>query len=103
MNEGDKQWILDAIRLYDRNHPLDQDSIAMSVTSAKREQTELQKSFKVSSRTGVVKGSQSDRRLGISIPEELFIIIRRRYPNIFSDPANYKWFKKNFPMFVVYR
>lgn len=99
---ADKRWIEDVIKIYDRNHPMDLDSIAMSVVSAKQEQNELQRSNLVS-KTGVIKGNEAGRRMGISIPEELLMIIRRRYKNIIRDPQQYQWFKKNFPMFVVNR
>ena len=100
MNESDKRWITDAIRHHDRRYPTGPDSIAMSVLSARQEQFELGLTKQVS-KTGVVKNSDSGRRMAISLPENLYIVLRKRYPTLFSDQKNLKWFKKTFPMFLV--
>lgn len=98
MNESDKRWIEDAIRHHDRRFPHGPDSIAMSVVSAQHEQNELKMTRKVS-KTGVIDNSQSGRRMTVALPENLYIVLRKKYPNLFSKDI--RWFKRNFPMFVL--
>ena len=100
MNESDKKWIADAIRHHDRRFPSGPDSIAMAVLSAKEEQRELQLMNDVS-KTGVIHNSDSGRRMSLTLPENLYIVLRKRYPTLFSDKANIKWFRRHFPMFVI--
>lgn len=95
---GDKQRIVDIIKLYDSQHPDGDDSIAMSVLSAQREQRELELMGAISRKTGVVKES-AGRRLSVVMPEGLYMILRKQYPTLLGEDI--KWFKKTFPMFVI--
>lgn len=102
MNESDKKWIENAIRHHDRRFPTGPDSIALSVVTAKKEQEELEFHRKITS-TGVIRSSDSGRRLGVTMPENLYIVLRKKYPTLFTDKDNYRWFKRKFPMFVAHR
>lgn len=98
MGPNDKLVIQRIIEAYDRVHPTGEDSIALCVLTAQQERDELRLLRKVS-KTGVVKSSDSGRRLSIVLPENLWGILRRRYPKLFTEDL--QWFKKNFKMFTI--
>jgi hypothetical protein len=99
MNDGDKKWIEDAIRHHDRRFPTGPDSIAMSVVTANQEQRELELTRTVSTTTGVINNNEMGRRMTVALPENLYIVLIKRYPQLFKQDI--KWFKRNFPMFVL--
>lgn len=99
MTETDRQWIERAIQHHDRRFPTGVDSIAMSVLSAKQEQFELEMMHKIDKKTGVIKTSDAGRRMTVAMPENLYMVLIRRYPRLFKDDI--KWFKRKFPMFVI--
>ena len=97
LGSTDKKIIADIISMYDRQYPTGPDSIAMAVLSAAQEQMAIELSGGLSSRTGVVTGS-AGRRMTVSMPENLYGILRQQYPSLLNQDI--AWFKKNFPMFV---
>lgn len=99
LHDGDKKIIQEIITMYDRLHPTGLDSIAASVVTAKHEQAQLELERKISSKTGIIKGSESNRRMTVSMPDHLYVMLIKKYPSLFKTEI--KWFKHNFPMFVI--
>lgn len=102
MTEDDRRWIEDAIKHHDKRFPTGPDSISMSVVTAQNEQNELQRGFAVD-KHGVINKSQSGRRHRLSMPSNLYAVLKFKYPDLFTDKEKYAWFKKKFPMFLVQR
>lgn len=98
--DGDKKWIQDAIRAYDRKFPTGPDSIAMCVISAQQEIRDNEIDGTSNSKTGVIQNSTSGRRPAFAMPENLYTILKFKYPKLFQKPG-FLWFKRNFPMFWV--
>jgi hypothetical protein len=99
LGEGDYLQILEIIETYDKVYPEGENSIGAAVTTARREQKELKFLKEVDSKTGVVHGNEAGRRNTVSMPTGLYILLKRKYPTLFTQYI--EWFKAKFPAFVI--
>lgn len=93
----DRDKVREIIDAYEHVHPQGPDSIAWCMIQAKQEQEELERMGAVSNRTGVINNSASGRRQKFTMPSELYILLQKKFPEIFK--RDLKQFEKDFPIF----
>jgi hypothetical protein len=88
--------VQEVITLYEQLYSTGPDSIAWCILDAKKEQDELYVDKRIS-KTGIVMGSETGRRLKYVMPSNLYIMLRKKFPTIFSKDV--KKFERDFPVF----